>query len=334
MKRVLLTLKNYRCFSDQNPARFEIGGGFTAIVGPNNSGKSATKALFYELRNLFAYLGQPNINNLANIFEADRRESFDYLGVSDVTEIFHNQNDRPISIEIEVLDAKAYPNQGGNDCLNRIVLECDRATPKTWSFKATYRSGDRNANLFKRNQSRPSAASGQIIPLKEVNLDCKDFMEACNSLGRASYYGPFRNALNKGSGTHFDLTVGTSFAELWNDWKTAGNKARMREIDQLVESIRSLFGFAKLEISSSSNLETLMVAVDGHTYRLDELGSGIAQFIIVFGNAAINRPKLILIDEPETNLHPALQKNFLAHLASYAEDGILFSTHSIGLAVC
>jgi hypothetical protein len=41
---------------------------------------------------------------------------------------------------------------------------------------------------------------------------------------------------------------------------------------------------------------------------------------------------LILIDEPELNLHPALQLDFLNTLGSFASHGVLFATHSVGLA--
>jgi hypothetical protein len=39
-----------------------------------------------------------------------------------------------------------------------------------------------------------------------------------------------------------------------------------------------------------------------------------------------------LIDEPELNLHPRLQLDFLTALGSYASEGVWFSTHSLGLA--
>src|SRR5579862_1189449 len=55
-----------------------------------------------------------------------------------------------------------------------------------------------------------------------------------------------------------------------------------------------------------------------------------SSFVLV--NAANRRPALILIDEPELNLHPALQLDFLTSLTCYAECGVLFATHSIGLA--
>ena len=51
-----LTIKNYRCFPDAKPARLILKSGFTAVVGPNNSGKSSLLRFFYELRGLFSGL--------------------------------------------------------------------------------------------------------------------------------------------------------------------------------------------------------------------------------------------------------------------------------------
>ncbi len=67
-------------------------------------------------------------------------------------------------------------------------------------------------------------------------------------------------------------------------------------------------------------------------FRLDELGSGLAQFILVLANVATREQAYILLDEPELNLHPSLQLDFLTTIATYASDGVLFATHSIGLA--
>src|SRR3712207_3935622 len=62
------------------------------------------------------------------------------------------------------------------------------------------------------------------------------------------------------------------------------------------------------------------------------MGAGIAQFFLVIATAAMKTPSFILIDEPELNLHPSLQLDFLTTLTSYARNGVLFSTHSSGLA--
>ncbi|MCH8964508.1 MAG: hypothetical protein IIB58_06070 [Planctomycetes bacterium] len=49
-------------------------------------------------------------------------------------------------------------------------------------------------------------------------------------------------------------------------------------------------------------------------------------------NAAVQRPEYSLIDEPELNLHPSLQVDFLTTLGRVAKSGVFFATHSVGLA--
>src|SRR6516165_4409122 len=125
-------------------------------------------------------------------------------------------------------------------------------------------------------------------------------------LANSLYIGPFRNAINVGSGTYYDLNVGTDFVKTWNAWKTGDSKHSNRAIEVITQQIRSIFEFSRLEINASTN-DKLIALVDGQPYRLDELGAGLSQFIVVFANAAIKKPTMILIDEPELNLHPALQ---------------------------
>ena len=128
------------------------------------------------------------------------------------------------------------------------------------------------------------------------------------------------------------MVIGTSFAEKWNEWKTGGNKYQADRIEQVTSDIAKLFQFNRFEINFSQRLKTLVVKIEGKTYRLEELGSGVAQFVVALGNAAMASPSLLLIDEPEANLHPSLQLSFLSMLASYAREGVVFSTHSLGLA--
>ena len=87
-----------------------------------------------------------------------------------------------------------------------------------------------------------------------------------------------------------------------------------------------------LDIAPSFDDSSLHITINNRPYKQHEIGSGLLQFIIVLVNAAIKRPRLLLIDEPEINLHPALQLAFLNALGRYADDGVWFSTHSIGLA--
>src|ERR1051325_3945991 len=94
-----VTLKNYRCFSDEKPARFAIRNGFTAFVGANNSGKSTLVRFLYELRNLFTNL----IGQLPTLLaRPGNRAGFTQPeSVRDLNELFYNGNDRDLEIKLE-----------------------------------------------------------------------------------------------------------------------------------------------------------------------------------------------------------------------------------------
>ncbi|MFH1486305.1 MAG: AAA family ATPase [Chloroflexota bacterium] len=147
------------------------------------------------------------------------------------------------------------------------------------------------------------------------------------------YIGAFRNAINIGTKEdYFDIGVGQAYVQAWREWKTGHVKKNNEAAFRLTEDIGRIFGFPRLEISASADSQTLQVLVDGRSYNLAELGARLTQFFLVLANAAVKNPSYVLIDEPELHLHPSLQLDFLTTLASYAKKGVLFATHSIGLA--
>jgi len=48
--QIALTVRNYRCLSDTNPATISLRAGFTPFVCVNNSGKTTLLRFFYEFR--------------------------------------------------------------------------------------------------------------------------------------------------------------------------------------------------------------------------------------------------------------------------------------------
>jgi len=162
--------------------------------------------------------------------------------------------------------------------------------------------------------------------------DFSRLWEFCDLFAASTYVGPFRNAINEGAGTYYDLAIGTTFIDTWDQWKTGPNRQQNEVIQAISDDIAHIFEYHRFEINAADNPRTLQAIIDGKPYRLRELGGGLAQFIVVFGNVAIRRPPILLIDEPELNLHPSLQMDFLTSLASYVAEGVMFATHSVGLA--
>jgi predicted ATPase len=122
---------------------------------------------------------------------------------------------------------------------------------------------------------------------------------------------------------YFDIAVGQAFVQQWREFQTGGSIKRNELMFRVVQDIARIFDFRQLQIQASADMTTLQLIVDGRSYRLEELGSGIAQFVLTLGTVAISECAYVLIDEPELGLHPTLQIDFLTTLASFAEDGVL-----------
>lgn len=158
------------------------------------------------------------------------------------------------------------------------------------------------------------------------------YADIFGALATSVYIGPFRNALNAAGARHYDIEIGHDFIASWSRFKSGASKAENRAAIELTEELRRIFGFQSLEINPTNEGTTMQVNVDGQPYRLEELGAGLAQFLITLAFVAVQKPPYVFIDEPELNLHPSLQLDFLTTLASFAEGGVVFGTHNLGLA--
>lgn len=312
-----ITLKNYRCFSDEHPAAVELRRGLSAFVGPNNSGKSALLRFFYEFRPAFS-LG----TNKANWqhLTAGQAMGFNPPGeVLDFEELFSFTNDRAIEIQI-VPKNTAWEGRAPTLLVPRrgqsVQLTLRGVPPK--SITAFQDESDGETHLV----------AGQL------RLPYRQFEAAMTCLQESIYIGAFRNALNRGgeSQNYFDIPVGEYFISTWNECQTGSVKRLNKAAARVVEDVTEIFGFKTLAISAAPQNRSLSFVINGRPLKDHEVGSGLTQVLMVLATVAMRQPTYVLIDEPELNLHPALQVKFLLALASYAREGVLFGTHSVGLA--
>jgi ABC-type Mn2+/Zn2+ transport system ATPase subunit len=346
--QVEITIKNYRCFSDSKPAHIILRKGFTAFVGVNNSGKSSLLKFFYEFRSLFQLLSSPNKNynnrSINNNFIAalqSRPQTFNFApSVLDIAEVFNNTNSRDIEIQIRFLDVDLIIEENDPPLLDKILITIPRAT-NTYFVKLFV---ENKLVIISDKRAIPYPIKGHILLSEDTALvNLYPLFQVSKDICEALYIGPFRNALELVTNTdynseqlsfgdYFDIKIGRAFIRNWRTFKSGSVRKNSEAAYGLTEDIRRIFGFKSLEINTSDDNRTLQLFINGKSYTLLELGSGLAQFILVLANAAIKQPSYILIDEPELNLHPSLQLDFLTTLGSYAGEGILFATHNIGLA--
>jgi len=321
-----ITLKNYRCFPDTNPAKITLRDGFTSFVGVNNAGKSSILKFFYEFRPLFQNWA-PNTQAVLSAFQGQIQGYSPVPTVFDQAEIFSNTNTRDMQIEIKLPQVGGASPNATCPMANQVLLTIVRPT-NSWKARVSV------SNAALPNMSLSFAGSGTVmVSGNQPVTDLADVFSAFREISNALYIGPFRNVVNVGSNdAYFDIQVGTGFITAWKFYKSGNNKAQNEACYRLTEDIKRIFRYEDLDISASADDRSLQVRIDGKSFKLPEVGSGLTQFILVLATAAIKAPSYILIDEPELNLHPSLQLDFLTTLASYARNGVLFGTHSIGLA--
>ena len=322
--QIEITLKNYRCFPDSKPATFSLQKGFTSFVGVNNSGKSSLLKFFYEFRPLFNKILNPN-----QLIEAMRGNAQDFTAapsILDNEEVFSNVNDRNLEIQIHFKATNHAIKQDVMPIPSRIDIIITRGTT---NFIAKLYLSDGQLDINDKFEIRDDI----LYIENNQKADLTDIFQVFKDLGNTLYIGPFRNALNVSSNIdYFDIKVGQDFISSWRNFKTGSIKKNNESAIRITADIKRIFGYTNLEINPSEDRKTLQIFVNEKSYTLTELGSGITQFILVLANAAMKQPSYILIDEPELNLHPTLQLDFLTTLGFYAQEGILYATHNIGLA--
>lgn len=324
--QIEITLKNYRCFPDSRLARISLRKGFTGFVGVNNSGKSSLLKFFYEFRSLFQMLSSPT-GNLIGALQGQPQSFGPAPSVFDLEEVFCNANNRDLEIQLRFMATDHATEQVAPPIPNRVVLTIPRGT-NTWIAKLQLADKPLNTSAGDLSFKNTILRLGGTSTANLANL-----FQLSKALAETLYIGSFRNAINIGSHTnYFDIQVGQAFVQAWRAFKTGNIKRHNEAAYRLTQDIKRIFEFTDLEINPSPDDQTLQVFINGRSYKLPELGSGITQFILVLANVATKRPSYVLIDEPELNLHPSLQLDFLTTIASYAHDGILFATQSIGLA--
>src|SRR5438270_6577027 len=320
--QVELTIKNYRCFPDAKALKVDLKEGFAGFVGVNNSGKSSILRFFYEFRSLFSVL--TDRNSLLTLLRGDPVAFGIPQSVKDIQELFCDSNDRDLTIHFG-LPASSPSHPQPSSVSITVKRDTNTMTKITFIARATLYGAEATYNYLN-NESLIS------LPRMGAGFDFNEFVEVARNLADTLYIGAFRNAINVGtSDSYFDIPVGQSFIKQWRSYKSGDRKKQNELIRQVTRDISLIFDL-ELEINPTPDDQTLQIYVGEHSFKLNELGAGIAQFILVLGVVAIRIPTFVLIDEPELNLHPSLQLSFLTTLASYAKKGVLFSTHSIGLA--
>lgn len=316
-----VTIKNYRCFDQTRPVEVEFRKGIIAFVGVNNSGKSTILKFFYELRKLWEKASE--LSSYKTPGDSNQVINIGYADSIDPKSIFCNRNEKGIEVSICLTHSDLVISSSIR-FINRIVFCAERSNPNNWVTKF-YDNNDSEVKLSELQRQFQGHHPNNDVDFSAAST-------ALNILLNCIYIGTQRLPTGQNGGRSYDLQYGKDFVNLWDSWKNGYNVDQRKIISDAKKDIKSILNLDQLEISGSLNKENLIVEMDGQSLALTEIGDGIGQCIITLGTVAIKKPSFLLIDEPEISLHASLQLDFITSLFSYTEHGLIFTTHSIGLA--
>ena len=310
---------NYRCFADHDPLQLTLDDGPLALVGPNNAGKSTALKFFRELRSAWGTLRRPDSGlNTISPYALNQEH-----GVLDFAELFCNHTNGPIRLLLstalqetdEIESAEVTITKGERPMVTCALIHADGT-----------RINDQGIRLD---------GAGNVRGTNEVVIAKMTTLSTALRRTDSSLFLPAGRHLHPQSGpAPHGMHTGTQYIESWKGLlQSTTNKAAAKLPQQLRKIIGDMIGHRIDQIMPSTDGQTLLL-IDGaeNQYRLDELGSGITQLLVILLPIALVKPSLLLLDEPETSLHPALQRQLLSHIRSIHSGDLVFATHNYGLA--
>lgn len=329
-----IEVRNYRCFTDEYPLRIDLTNPVTALIGPNNSGKSAALRFFWEIGPMVAGASDA----LAGAYSVAGRATLNnnMKPLSDPYAVFAALNDRPITVDFFQINDQ-IPEEG----LEHIMSNAVRSVHFRVTISRTSLSGQ--VSLIHNSQQ-----------IDDINEKFDTFQGPHGSLfveraSGAQYFLNYHNHLrdlkhptylpavrpygNISVNQSFDLTLGSSVITEWNGQKAALHPDSRKSAALIEKELARIFGFDQLEIYPTRNHEDLILRVNNDkSFPLQDMGNGIAQFLTLLFNARSRSRHLLLFDEPEIGLHASLQVELMSLIAKSVSGPIIFATHSLGLA--
>ncbi|HEX2836586.1 MAG TPA: AAA family ATPase [Phycisphaerales bacterium] len=310
MEPVRLILKNYRCFSSASPFDIVLAPGITAFVGPNNAGKTAA---LYALRDSQSLFGEFVVPSTTVVLD-------DRTNTPQNERWYYHSNEEPLFIEATSANVVNESHH-----VTRIAITYERSGVRSAQVFANA-VGELRGQHVVQNWAYRSPSLPHFVAVDQV------IAPAIYGLQSRVFIPSFRTPLTSANGTVLDFPVGQSLVTQWSEWKGGDSIQQTRAAAAIEEDIRRIFGFQSLSIATRTQNSGFRLVIDGKHLNLDEVGSGVAHVMMAMMAVALRRPNWVLVDEPETGMHPTLQIEYIAALRRYCVHGIVMATHSLGLA--
>ena len=301
-----VTVCNFKAVSK---ATISLGSEVTILVGANASGKSSVlQAIHWSTKLVYSAFSKGKNKEISF-------EKMDYVPSGDPIGTLHNGR----------LQKKAkHPSIGvifQYDHKEALFTRIDLRASQGMNGINTRITGDKTLRSYIQSERFVSAYIPGLVGLSEnEKKESKKHVWRSASSGEAGSY--LRNIL---------LLLSTT----GHDDSDADSRSGGDRLDQLNSLVNEIFPELMIEIKYDESFDNyISVNVskgNGHRWALESTSSGVLKVIQIFAYIVYFRPRITLIEEPDSHLHPRAQRQLIEMLERAAitfNTQVIVTTHS------
>ncbi|NJL26912.1 MAG: AAA family ATPase [Thermoanaerobaculia bacterium] len=281
----------------------------TIVIGANNSGKSNILAAMTLFRDAAEYFHR--------LRDEDRH--------------LRDENALPLIVaDLEIRPGSFFPDKSPGDIV-RFICVYDRGHSR-WS-NTPFDSMDRVKLRHYHQSELPGRTASQIgddaLEIMKTELSERAFEPQIRSLPKAVFI-PQHRQIEKAD--KYEIQ-GAGIVALLNSWQhpDIGHDKDSEKFQEVQNLLRGLLHLPTVELEIAHDKSKIIVKRDQLRLPLSHYGTGIHQLIILAIAVLAHSNTIVCIEEPETNLHPALQRELLRFLLEKTSNKYIISTHSHAL---